>query len=96
MISDSETKKIIIETMAFENASAQCKRIISSLKAGSALLEDQIQDTINIEAHGLNDDTWIGEVILRSLKKNCTITCFNCGRQGHLKGIVNGVYQNIF
>ena len=70
MISNSEVRQIIIESLAFENANSLCKRIIRPLKARSAPLEEWIQDTINIASHE-HDDTWIKEVISRGLiKKN--------------------------
>lgn len=42
MIPESEARKIIIETLAFENANSQCKMIIGPLKARSASLEEWI------------------------------------------------------
>ena len=58
----------MIESLALENANAQCKILTSLLKARSTPLENWIQDTINIESHG-HDATWI-EVSSRDLKKN--------------------------
>ena len=38
----------------------------------------------NIETHN-HDDTWIGEVIFRGLRKNQNVKYYNCGKQGHVK-----------
>ncbi|XP_052610186.1 oxidized purine nucleoside triphosphate hydrolase isoform X1 [Peromyscus californicus insignis] len=48
MVPNSEASQIIIESLAFENANAACKRIIRPLKARSAPLEDWIRDTVNV------------------------------------------------
>lgn len=81
MVSDSEASKAIIESLAFENANAACKRIIRPLRARSAPMEDWIRETINVEADE-HDDTWVGEVISKGLR---SVRCFGCGKQGHLK-----------
>ncbi|KAL6067262.1 hypothetical protein STEG23_006100 [Scotinomys teguina] len=62
MIPDIEARKIVAESLAFENANEACKRIIRPLKARSAPLEDWIRNTVNVESHE-HDDTWIGEII---------------------------------
>ena len=47
-------------------------------------MEEWIQDKINIELIE-HDDTWIGEVISRGLKKSSNVKCFNHGKQDPLK-----------
>ena len=78
---NSEARQIIIESLAFENASSLHKR---SLKARPAPLVEWIWDTINIEFHE-DDDAWIGEVISRGLRKNWNVQCYTCDKQSHLK-----------
>ena len=58
MIPDSEARQIIIESLTFENASSQCKKIAMQLKAKSAPFEEWIRETNNIESHD-HDDAWI-------------------------------------
>ena len=84
MIPNSEVRWIIIESLAFENANAQHRRVIRPLKARWTPLEEWVWDTIDIESRDHND-VWIGEVISRGLKKNRYVECFNCNKQGHLK-----------
>lgn len=69
MISNTEARKVIIETMAFESAISQSKKIISCLKARFEHLENWIWCTIYFEVHDHDDDTWIGDMILKVLKK---------------------------
>lgn len=45
------------------------------------------ENTTNIGSHAY-DDTWIGEVISKNVKKTQKVRYFNWGKQGHLKGIV--------
>lgn len=40
---------------------------------------------VDIESH-THDDIWIGEKIYKKFKKNQNVRCFNCDKQGHLKG----------
>lgn len=62
----------------------------------SAPLEEQIQDTINIEYHD-HDDEWITGDFQRFEEKNQNVKCFNCSKQGYLKGIVNRAFlESIF
>ena len=68
MISNSKARQIVAESLAFENANSQNKRIIRPLKVRSSSLEEWIQDTINSETHE-HDDAWIREVISRVLRK---------------------------
>ena len=84
MIQNSEARQITIQSLAFENANSQCKRISRPLKARSAPLEEWIRDTNNIKSYD-HDDAWVGEEISRGLRKNRNTKCFNCGKQGHLK-----------
>ena len=74
MIPNSEARQTIIDSLALENANSQCKRLIRPSKVRSTLLEKWIQDTINIESHNC-EDSWIGEVISRVLKKNRNVKC---------------------
>ncbi|KAL6091756.1 hypothetical protein STEG23_038198 [Scotinomys teguina] len=69
MIPNSETRKIIIEPLTFDNANSQCNMVIRPLKARSAHIEEWIQDTINIESHNYDDDC-VEELISKGLKKN--------------------------
>ena len=65
MIADTDARKIIIETIAYENTNPQCKRMIMALKAKSVHLEDWIFGIININAPEYDKDPWITEVISR-------------------------------
>ena len=81
-VPDSEARRIIIETLAFENANAQCKRILRPLKARSAPIEDWIRETLNVD---LYDDNLVGQLISREPRSSSNVRCFNCGMPGHIK-----------
>ena len=40
IVSDSEVRKILIESLAFENANSECKRMMRPLKARSAPIDE--------------------------------------------------------
>ena len=67
---NSEAGQTIIESLTFGNVNFHnmYKRMIRSLKARSAPLEEWIQDSNNIESHD-HDDAWIRKVISRCLRK---------------------------
>ena len=48
MISDSEVRQILIESLAFENANSECKRVIRPLKARSAPIDEWIRNIADI------------------------------------------------
>ena len=83
-VPDSEARRIIIESLAFENANAQCKRILRPLKARSAPIEDWIRETINVNLYD-NDDNLVGELLSRGRGTSPNIRCFHCGMPGHIK-----------
>ena len=93
-VRDSEARRIIIETLAFENANTQCKRVLRPLKARSAPIEDWIRETMNVD---LYDDNLIGEFISRETRTSPNVRCFNCGMPGHIKrDCKQGISRNIF
>lgn len=51
MISDSEVEKILIESLAFENSNSKCKRVIRSLKARLASIDEYIRKTSDLVSH---------------------------------------------
>jgi hypothetical protein len=79
IVSDSEVRKIPTESLAFETANSECKRVIRSLKMRLTPIDKWIGNTAGIGSY-VYDATLIGE----SFKKNQNIRCFTCGKQGHL------------
>ena len=79
-VRDSEARRIIIESLAFENANTQCKRILRPLKARSAPIEDWIRETINVDL--LEKDNLVEEFLSRGTRTGSNVRCFNCGMPG--------------
>ena len=50
-ISDSSSRKAIIEFLAFENANTECKEVIRPLRARSASIDEWIRYTTDVVSH---------------------------------------------
>ena len=84
-VTDPEARRILLESLAFENANTECKKIIGPLRSRSAPMEEWIQHTMNVEMFSYNDESWVGEAISKAMRRHQTTRCFNCGKLGHLK-----------
>ena len=84
-VTDPEARQISLESLAFENANIEFKKIIGTLRSRSAPIDKWIQNTMNVETFGYNDDSWVGELISKAMRRPQTSRCFNCGKLGHLK-----------
>ena len=49
----------------------------------------------NIEAFDYNTEAWVGEAISKGVKRGKNAKCFNCGRTGHLRRIVEKAFLEI-
>ena len=65
MITNTEFKQIIVESLAFVNANSQHQRVIWYLKARPTLTEERTWDIINSESNNY-DNTLIVEGIQRN------------------------------
>ena len=65
-ISDSAARKAIIESLAFENANAECKEVIRPLRARSTSIGEWIRHTVDVKPCS-PDITVIGEAATRHL-----------------------------
>ena len=66
-VSDSAARKAIIESLAFENANAECKEVIRPLRARSASIDEWARHTADTESCS-PDMTVIGEAATRHLE----------------------------
>ena len=68
LISDSEFRQILIESLTFENDNLECKNLIRSLKERSVPIEGWIRDASDVPSHvyGAN---W-KEILSKCIKKN--------------------------
>lgn len=48
IVSDSEVRKILIESLAFENSSSECKTVIGPLNTRPAPIEEWVRDMAGI------------------------------------------------
>ncbi|KAL6066104.1 hypothetical protein STEG23_017586 [Scotinomys teguina] len=83
-VSDTELRKLLTETLAFNNANTECKRILTPLKVRLAPLEEWIQYTNDIETFNDGNEAWIGETIPRGGRRPRGTKCFKCGTPGHI------------
>ena len=60
--SDSEVRQTLIESLAFETANSECKRVIRSLKMRLTPIDKWIGNAADIGSY-IYDGTLIGEVI---------------------------------
>ena len=65
-VSDSTSSKAIIESLAFENANAECKEVIRPLSARSASIDEWIRYTADVGSRS-PEMTAIGEAVPRHL-----------------------------
>lgn len=84
MISHSEVRQILVESLTFESGHSDGKRESRPLKARLAPIDEWIRITSDIGSHTF-DDTWTGEEISKNLKKNQNVVYFHCGKHCHLK-----------
>lgn len=64
-ITDPNIRRLLTESLAYENANPQYKQILWPLKIRSAPLEEWVLYTANIET-----GTWVGEAIYKGLKQH--------------------------
>ena len=55
-MTDSEARRVLIESLAFENANLECKKILGPLKVRSAPIDEWILHTMNVEIFDYSTD----------------------------------------
>ena len=84
-MTDPEARHVLIESLAFENANFEGKKILESLKVRSAPMNEWILHTINVETFDYSTEAWVGEAIFNGMRRHQNTKCFNCDRTGHLR-----------
>ena len=69
-MTDLEARQGLIESLAFENANLECKKILGPLKIRLAPMEEWILHTMNIETFDYNTESWLGEAISKGMKRH--------------------------
>ena len=64
-----DSRRILIELLAYENANPQCKQVLWPLKSQSAPLDEWVLYTANIEYND-NTEAWAGEDIYKGLRRH--------------------------
>lgn len=95
IVSESEVRQILIESLVIENANLECKRVIRPLKARWAPIEEWIRNTTDIEPHILLMMI-LGYEYCFMIPRKIKMVGFNCGRKGHLKSIGKVLLETIF
>ena len=86
-VTDPDARQVLIESLTFENANLECKKILGTLKVRPEPIDEWILLTVNIEAFNYNTEACVEEAISKGMKRHQNAKCFNCGRIGHLKGL---------
>ena len=84
-IPDPEARNIVIESLAYENANVECKRILGPLKLRSAPLDEWVLHTMNVDTFDYGNETWVQEAISKGKRRHQITKCFHCGKMGHMK-----------
>ena len=71
---------MLIESLAFENANLEFKKILGPLKVRSVPMNEWILPTMNIETFDSNTESWVREVISKEMRRHQNAKYFNCGR----------------
>ena len=70
IVRDPEARCVLIEFLAFENATLEYKRIHGLLKFRSAPIDEWILHTMNTETLDYNTVSWVGEAISKVMRKH--------------------------
>ena len=84
-MTDPEGRRVLIESLAFENANLECKNILGPLKVRSASIDEWILHTMNVETFDYSTEPWVEGAISNDMRRHQNAKCFNCGRIGHLR-----------
>ena len=76
--------KILVTTLAFENANQECQRLLRPLKAaGNLQIEDFIRACAGVGGAAYNTQLFAGALSKAFMGKKGV--CFPCGKAGHFK-----------
>ena len=84
-IPDPDTRRIMIENLAYENANSECKRILWPLRLRSAPLEEWVLHTLDVDTFDYGTEAWVEEAISNGKRRHQNTKCFNCDKMGHMK-----------
>ena len=63
-------RQVLIESLAFENATLEWKKILGLLKDRSAPMDEWILHTMSIQKFNYNTESWVGEAIFKGMKRH--------------------------
>ncbi|XP_049981722.1 uncharacterized protein [Alexandromys fortis] len=84
-IPDPDARRIMIESLAYENANVECKKILGPLRFRSAPLEEWVLHTLDVDTFDYGTEAWVEEAISNGKRRHQNTKCFNCGKMGHMK-----------
>ena len=84
-ITDPEARRIIIQSLDYENANIECKRILGPLKIRLASLEEWVLYTMYVKTFDYRTEALVGEAIFNCKRRHEDTKCFNCGKMGHMR-----------
>ncbi|XP_049981111.1 endogenous retrovirus group K member 5 Gag polyprotein-like [Alexandromys fortis] len=84
-IPDPDTRRIMIESLAYENANVECKKILGPLRFRSAPLEEWVLHTLDVDTFDYGTEAWVEEAISNGKRRHQNTKCFNCGKMGHMR-----------
>ena len=76
-------RKLLLQTLSFENANTECKKALGPLKAQGASLEEYIKACADIGSEQYKAN--LLAAALQSFCKQNHTKCFKCGKIGHMR-----------
>lgn len=82
-ISQEEAQRLILESLAYENASPDCRKAIQPFRAAGATIEDYIK--VCTDVGSMNYQATLLAAAVKGEVKKIKPKCYNCGKFGHMK-----------
>ena len=79
------TSKILLQTLSFENANADCQKLLRPLKASGANLDKYIRTCAGVGGAIYNAQLFTGALSKALKENNKQGICFQCGKPGPFK-----------
>lgn len=77
--------KILLQTLSFKNAYADCQKLLKSLKANGANLDKYIKTCVSVGGAIYNAQLFAGALFKALKGNNKQGVCFQCGKPRHFK-----------
>ncbi|XP_077614458.1 endogenous retrovirus group K member 8 Gag polyprotein-like [Crocuta crocuta] len=79
-----EISEILLQTLAFENANSECKRVLGPLKGQGASIAEYIRACSGVGGTEHNAAVF-ASALAQAMKPSKGGNCYHCGKPGHMK-----------